>query len=81
MYNAKLLALYKTAMSRDESQEMSANSSKLYRLVQDLRVATGKVYCKRGHFRATFIFALFTLQPGCAKIKAREYDQFVLRSM
>ena len=38
-------------------------------------------YCKRGNFRATFIFALFTLQPGCAKIKAREYVQFVLRSM
>ena len=28
-----------------------------------------------------FIFALFTLQPVCAKIKAREYVQFVLRSM
>ena len=40
------------------------------------------VYGKRGNFRATFIFALFTLQPGCAKIEAREYVQSVLiRSM
>ena len=38
-------------------------------------------YCKSGNFRATFIFALFTLQPGCAKLKAREYVHVVLRSM
>ena len=41
----------------------------------------GGHYCKSGNFRATFIFALFTLQPGCEKIKAREYVHFVLRSM
>ena len=33
-------------------------------------------YCKSGNFRATFIFALFTLQPGYAKIKARKICSF-----
>ena len=37
-------------------------------------------YCKSGNVRATFMFALFALQPGCAKIKAHEYVHFVLRS-
>ena len=41
----------------------------------------GLKYCKSGNFRATFIFALFTLQPGCGKIKARKYVHFALRSM
>ena len=41
----------------------------------------GYEYCKSGNFRATFIFALFTLQSGCANIKARDYVHFVLRSM
>ena len=41
---------------------------------------TAVKYCKSGNFRATFIFAHFTLQPGCAKIKAREYVHFVLKS-
>ena len=38
-------------------------------------------YCKSGHFRGTFIFALFGLNLATAKIKTCEYILYMSPSM